>query len=141
MKDAITRLAATNRRILKELAAAEAESVKRIVEMAKEDSSGPYSLPQLAKMGHPYALRAVRLRLPPNIINAQTGVFRDAWQGKPGAFVSGVMTSHVVNESKVAAYLKAGTNKMIARPIDEAVMKKYAPERRRRLNEAMKRAL
>lgn len=89
---------------------------------AKALSSGPFTLAQLRKMGHPYARRAPGA-LDPAVINVQSGRFRQDWQadvprmGDPGDVVRG----RISNQSPVADYLQYGTRYMVARPVGLAV--------------------
>ena len=53
----------------------------------------------------------------PAIINSQTGDFRDRWR-----MYSGFGRVSIVNDSEIGKYLTQGTEKMIARPIDKAII-------------------
>ena len=108
-------------------AQAQAETVKNALKVAGTLSSGPHSTAQLRAAGHPYA------RLHPNpayaaqIINVQTGRFKNAWASTGPVLSMGILISHVVNTSPEAGFLANGTENMIARPIAQAIADAVQP--------------
>lgn len=92
-------------------------TIEQAVQVARERSSGPFSLSQLAKKDFPYAKRHGSPLLPPDMINAQSGEFRDAWTGR----MTGARTGEIRNDAPHADFLQFGTKHMFRRPIKEAV--------------------
>lgn len=90
-------------------------------------SSGPYSLEDLARMDHPYAVRHGSPLLPPEIINRQSGEFASEWKRTPILGSPEEPRMQVRNDSRVADFLKYGTRRMFARPI-EGELEVYAEE-------------
>jgi hypothetical protein len=121
--------------------AAERENLRDALTIAQRLSSGPFAAAALRLMGHPYATRSPRPPVDPSIINVQTGRFRAAWTAT-GPFTSrGGLVSRLVNRSPYAVLLMAGTARMIARPIREAIQRRVRGLRYRRLRDAVTRAL
>lgn len=83
----------------------------------KERSSGPYSLEELRKMGHPYAARHAVPLLPPEIINEQSGVFQSSWVKE----AQGDQASVFNTDPKGEMWLEPGTSKMVPRPVWDGV--------------------
>lgn len=110
-----------------------AEGLKR----AQVLSSGPYKQAALTQMGHPYAVRHGRgvrvvVMLPPEVINIQNGGFLRAWKTKIAKTAGGYVV-HVINESTAAEWLRAGTSKMVARPLDKELSTQMGPVRDKEL--------
>lgn len=115
---------ALQRDVRRELVWAADRALKGALADAKALSSGPFTLSQLRKMGHPYARRnAGTFSFAPAVINVQSGRFRQDWQADvprvsdPGDVVRG----RISNQNPVADYLQYGTRFMVARPIGPAV--------------------
>ena len=110
---------------------AAAETLDEMLKEARIMSSGRYSRKLLRKMGHPYATRHVKNKkwgarvktapgVPygdPAVINAQSGVFRSAWKIDGPVLTASTVRGSLVNDSRVAEYLRDGTDRMIKRPI------------------------
>lgn len=81
-------------------------------------SSGPFSLRQLRRMGHPYARRHGSIQgVNPFVVNAQTGAFRAAWQMRgPFAFAGG-FGAEVRNDDPKADWIGGGTRLMLGRDV------------------------
>lgn len=132
-------------RVKSELRAAEGQVLDQAKRQAQALSSGPYSLKELRKMGHPYAKRAPNPPMMAGVVNVQSGQFRAAWSRKLGQFGNwwfGGMRSTLTNASPEAGYLKSGPrSKMIARPIWNLIGATIRPIRRSKLRAALRRAL
>ena len=102
-------------------------------------SSGGTSLAQLAKEDHPYARRHGFPLRDPEIINAQTGAFRAAWQNPEPVVMGDMVEGFIENHDPVADYLTQplGSPKstMFQRPIDEEVEAATATALEKRINE------
>lgn len=130
--DAITRkIAALEREVI----AAENASADEALKLFTKLSSGGISTKRLRLMGHPYARRAPQ-SLDPSVINAQSGKFRDSWKKTSARMMGRDLSTSVVNTDKTAKYM-LGTNRMIARPIDQAVAAMMRPRRLARLQKAL----
>lgn len=131
-------------------------SSKQGVELAKVYSSGPYSLLQLARLGHPYAKRHVAKAAAMGItrrqlvgsafmdymINKQTGRFLATWRTEPpSSAFNGTMRARVVNDAPEAKYLKYGTRFMIQRPIGAKVAHLLQPIAVDNVRQAVREAL
>lgn len=131
------------RRIVTELAKAEAGTADIGVAIARDMSSGTFSTRQLAAMGSPYARRHGGMGVPhgdPGVINEQTGAFYRRWFPIKDKRFTNVIFNAVVNDSPIAGYLKRGTRTMIDRPIEERVRAFLQPIRVRRIATAIKKA-
>ncbi len=115
-------------RMAKLIEAAERRSADTGVKIAKDFSSGRKSSAQLRREGHPFATRHGSPQDPPEVINTQRGDFKAAWKTL-AKVVKGQSVPVVSNKSRVSDFLKKGTSKMFARPIDEAVGKTLEPIR------------
>lgn len=130
---ALTRKA---KEIERRVRAAEAESAKEALAIARAYSSGSFSTRELAAMGHPYARRAPRPPGNPAVINVQTGEFRAAWR-----VVRAGDVTRLVNDSKLAPLFSRGTTVMIRRPIARAVAQAIRQAREKRLRAAVRAGL
>ena len=118
-------------------------AVKGALEDARAMSSGPFSLAQLRRLGHPYAVRNAGLfSFAPAVVNLQSGEFRRAWQADaPKVSDSGTrVTARLSNQSGVADYLQYGTQFMVPRPIKQAVEAKARERLAKELALAERRA-
>lgn len=104
-------------------------------------SSGPYSAYDLERMGYPYATRHGSPQLPAQIINAQTGRFRQSWYVWGPVFRTGSVVIKLTNLDPVSEFLKYGTERMFARPIDDAIRQRLGKNIARRYTYAIRRAL
>ena len=103
----------------KRLIAAEAVTLQEAKARAILLSSGTLSTAELRKRGHPYARRNPTSPNP-QIINAQTGVFRQAYTTPPPVATASGVTASVVNVAPFSGYMR-GTRLMVARPLPQAV--------------------
>ena len=103
----------------KRLIAAEAVTLQEAKARAILLSSGTLSTAELRKRGHPYARRNPTSPNP-QIINAQTGVFRQAYTTPPPVPSASGVTASVVNVARYSGYMR-GTRLMVARPLPQAV--------------------
>ena len=103
----------------KRLVAAEAVTLQEAKARAILLSSGTLSTAELRKRGHPYARRNPTSPNP-QIINAQTGVFRQAYTTPPPVPSASGITASVVNVARYSGYMR-GTRLMVARPLPQAV--------------------
>lgn len=125
----------------REVAAAEAESGRDLLETARLLSSGPLSAEDLERQDHPYARRHGSARRDPGVINVQSGDFQAAWtQEGPTEAESGLETA-IWNEDPKAVFLDRGTRTMFGRPVADRVLAEVGPRRLGRLQEAIDRAL
>lgn len=91
---------------------------------ARRMSSGPLSLAELRRRDHPYARRhggglwSVMPKRTPAVINVQTGAFRDAWATDRPRADDRTVTGRLSNQDRVADWLRLGTRRMVARPVD-----------------------
>lgn len=116
-------------------------AVDRAIDMALDDtvsdarrlSSGTRSSARLRQMDHPYARRHGTPLLPPEIINVQSGEFLSAWHRRRTS-----EGGQVINDSSVADFLKSGTPRMFARPIDIVLTTKLADHAEHRINSILK---
>lgn len=86
---------------------------------AQKRSSGPFSLRDLAKKDHPYAVRHGAPRLDPSMINTQSGAFRSDWSTSGPSFDGTGIAARLFNDNEVADFLQYGTRTMFRRPIGE----------------------
>lgn len=128
------------RALEKHIETAEEETLQEAYETAIRLSQGRYSLQKLARMGHPYARAHPRPPQDEAIINAQSRRFLMSW-GKSRTVWNGDGTlSMLVNDAPHAKYLY-GTSLMIPRPIVDRIAESVLVSRRRRLAEAVRKAL
>jgi hypothetical protein len=127
------------------------------VDEVRKSMSGRYSLPQLAKMDHPYAKRHVSQVTPPGnkhwTINKQTGSLYDSISKNPISDISmdGVRSSLYFDTSNLEApqrvigpkWLINGTSKMHGRDfVTFALLNRVAQDRMtRRASTVIKRSL
>lgn len=133
-------------------------------DIGRDLSGGPFSLQQLAEMGHPYAVRHAQMAARAGvsrrtyvkavwgtsslaaayIINRQSGEFQRAWKAQGASAFRGGLRSHVVNRDRAAGFL-AGKDRprsrMIRRPIDEQVVKLLRPIMEQNVSDAVGRAV
>lgn len=106
-----------------------------LLETAYRLSSGPFTSKHLRQLGHPYA-PGRRPPLFPSIVNVQSGDFRSGWRIERDREVL-----RVVNDTPEADFLRTGTRRMIARPIEAAIEDETAPRAEARLDAAIERAI
>ena len=124
--------------LLKRLAAAEAVTLQEAKARAILLSSGTLSTAELRKRGHPYARRNPTSPNP-QIINAQTGVFRQAYTTPPPVPSASGVTASVVNVAAYSGYLSAGTRFAIPRPLAAKVQEKMRISRLVRIAKAIQK--
>lgn len=109
-------------------AQAQADRVDELQAALEARSQGPYSLTELAALGHPYAQRHAEAFLDPAVINVQGGLFADSWEvtSRPDGELL------VTNTAPEAAFILAegGTDTMIERPVIEAAREDVAESER-----------
>jgi len=118
------------RAVTPEVNRAVAEVGTAAMKTARELSSGPLSLKELRRMGHPYARR--RPFGPgitsPWLINAQSGTFRASWRLVMRTNAKSVSVSVKNVDPKAKKWLTgAGTRKMVGRPILGEIAKRIHP--------------
>lgn len=118
------------------LAEAEAVTLRQAAAEAVKLSSGTLTTADLRQRGHPYAVRNPT-SANPEVINAQSGVFRQSFVSVPPALSGGTIQASLVNTSKPAGYLANGTRFMIARPLAVAVQAAVQPARLKRVKAAV----
>jgi len=120
------------------------DTVKDAVQTAVKHSQGRYTLAQLAKMGHPYAVRhlfALQGGGAPfggKVINYQSGTFAASWTwSAPVRDSAGFIRAKVWNRAPYASFLESGTVLMWARPINAIVAAEVRPRFERRMRKAL----
>lgn len=116
---------------------AERESVDEALQVARELSSGPYSLAMLRALGHPYARARPNPPQDAAIINVQTGVFRESWEAGVPRRRGTVMRTRLTNTAPHARFLPRGTTRMIERPILTRIGERMRPVRRQIMRAAV----
>ena len=106
---------------------------------AQKRSSGPFSLRELAKRDHPYAVRHGAPRLDSSMINTQSGAFRSDWTADPPSFDDRGVSARLFNDNYVADFLQYGTRTMFRRPIAEWLGVWMANHAEKELNAAARR--
>ena len=102
-----------------ELDAATMRAARQGMTHAKKLSSGPFGARSLAEIDAPYAVRHGAPKLPPEVINARSGVFREHWTATRAPSADGTVL--IKNTDPKAKFLERGTPTMFARPIDVPV--------------------
>jgi hypothetical protein len=126
---------------LKQLAPqAERESCADARRVAIKYASGPIKQAQLTAMGHPYSRRRPRPPLPTFIVNVQSGRFRGSFSVKQQD-VAGETWTNLLNSSPEWAFLRAGTSRMLRRPLDVETAKAITVKRGINLAHAVNRAM
>ena len=121
---------------------AESQSLGYADGLAVKYSSGTETDESLAEADHPYATRHGAPQLDPTIINThKPDGFIAQWRTLAPTFMNGALQSVLLNFSRVADFLQAGTRKMFARPIDVRVATEMEPIRIRNIQSAVDRAL
>lgn len=128
------------RQIPIELRKAEAGNAKTARDIAVKLSSGTITTQKLRRMGHPYAVRDPQTPLRPDIINKQTGVFRDSWKAGQPETHFGALVTRVQNVASYSGFMR-GTRTLIPRPIVEEIEQELQPVRKERIQQAIKAAL
>ena len=134
------RTRARSRLYAEQIVQAQIDNAKLVETKAKQFSQTRYfSLPQLRRMGHPYAKRAPAPPVRPHVINRQSGKFYQSFKRAVIRNADGVYTS-VYNTAPWARYLQAaGTKKMIGRPVMEEALARTKAQRDRNLANARRR--
>lgn len=100
-------------------------------------SLGPYSLKELADMGHPYSKANPQPPDDPAIINLQTGHFLRGWTLGMVQRAPDAIWITVGNYTKEADFLDRGTNTMIRRPLVERLESLLLPRFERFMQSAV----
>lgn len=137
-KDAARDLKRFQQRLVRSIQEAEARTAKSGLEIARKQSSGTTSTAQLRKEDHPYAKRHGSPKRDPSTINVQSGAFRAEWHIQTGRSLEDGPA--IVNYSKVAGFLQAGTPTMFERPVELVVIAKLQTIRPRNLDQAVAKA-
>jgi len=117
--------------------AAEAESARQAVAIARSLSTGGLSREDLRRLGHPYRIGGRGVG-DPALINLQAGSFYLGWRVVgPRKTPHGLQTS-IVNDSPAAKFLLKGTRRMIARPILTRLQAKLKVKRMQLHRQALK---
>jgi hypothetical protein len=90
-------------------------------------------LRKAAEQISPYARRHGTPKLPPWIINRQTGLFYRAWGRGIEKGANGAWVAQAVNNSQRAPFMRTGTQTMFPRPIWTEVIKTIKPVATRRI--------
>lgn len=129
-------LRAVPERIEQDLYAAEVENSEAALRIAREQSDGPISAKELAQMGHPFARRAPQSPPPAEVLNRQSGEAYRGWYVE-GPFLGRTAIYFRINNRVHYRRFWAGTRTTIPRPVAAAIVRRLAPERRRRLIQAL----
>ena len=128
-------------RMRRRITEVEEESARLAQAALTERSSGTLTRRDLARMGHPFAVRAPITPVDPaNINHHPGGGFQDAWEQESAQVSPDAVTVRVVNRDPAGRRM-GGTAKMIKRPIVEAVRQELAADRKRRLAAAAAQVL
>lgn len=114
---------------------AEKRSLSDLETEAHAASHGSLSYRTLARLGHPYARRALRLN--PRIVNIHTGNFDRGWKTVGPKESQGGITSTLWNESKEASFFEEGTLRMVARHPEELAADTIEERRVERLEDVL----
>lgn len=131
------------KRLERNLTAAVLATTKDALQCAVKRSQGPYSLAELAALGHPYAIRHLFATaggggpFGGQVINYQSGLFAAAWTWSAPSRSGGAIRSRVWNRAPYASFLEDGTVLMWARPINHAVAAEVFPRFQERLRRAL----
>ncbi len=141
LSELIRRLDRVEKNLPRRIQEAEMRTVRRAQAEARKLSSGTFSTARLRQMGHPYAKRNPRPPQDEAIVNAQSGVFRDAWQTRGVAVDADGTITALVNDSENAGRLVSGRGAAIARPIDVRIVERVQPQRLAFATEAVRRLI
>ena len=130
---------------------ADKRTTKDGVDIAIQLSSGPNTLAMLRRAGHPYARRAPNPAYDPSQVNDQGGPFARSWRsavlwGRPAIFnvdpiaryleqKGATQTTYFDDGRPILPPVWSGRSKMVPRPIDEAIVTRLGPIRRRNLDQ------
>lgn len=120
------------------------EGAERLKERAEELSSGPATPADLRQAGHPYGRKGGpkqqkgRADFPPEVINIGQGDFVSAWGFRVDLTDADVITGEVFNTDPKAELLEAGTDRMLARPLPEAVLAEMERPLRKHVERSIK---
>ena len=115
---------------------------RMVLDKARELSGYEYfSLPELARMGHPYAVRFPEnsAGIPDYLISMHTGLFWGDWTVVVDK-LGGECSIELTNQAGYSKFLFSGTSRMRRRPINEAAFSMTKDARDARLAEAAKEA-
>lgn len=125
-------------RLENEIDKAETQTAREGLKKAVQQSSGRITTAQLRREDHPYAKRHKKAKRDPGIINSQTGEFKSEWHVEKGRTIENGPA--IVNFSRKAGWLQAGTRTMVARPIEKAVIDHLIKVRPINLDRAIEKA-
>ncbi len=124
----------------KECAVALRENAETLKRKAQQFSQRRFfSLRDLRKMGHPYAVRAPRPPVRAHILNRQNGRLYQAWRVSVVRPNTDRVTATVYNTAPYSRYM-LGTRYMIPRPILDEALARTNDVRARNLKRARDRA-
>lgn len=90
---------------------------------------------------HPYARRAPHPPLPPFLVNVQSGRFRSSWKTRLSKSGKGYRATLYNTAPYSGSFNGEPTRTMIARPILAHVIETIGPQRRKRMQSAVRRAM
>lgn len=146
---AVAKLVKMRKELIRNLRAAEAQSLRDGKRIARKWSSGGVKSIRLAQMGGPYGIYIPRLHAKPRgappspleLINRQSGLFRSSWRTKLGNFSGDKIDSTIVNTAPYAGYLERGTYRMVPRHVLAKVLEELEPIRKKNMFDAVKKTL
>lgn len=105
------------RALARNLTRAANATAKEGVKIGRQDSQGRLKVPQLARLGHPYAnVYTGGVTVDDAIINKQSGGFLAGWTHRPASLSGGVVRAAVANASYPAQFLARRQGTKYARP-------------------------
>lgn len=104
-------------------------------------STGPLTYSMLRKLGYPYARVANLSNVNPDIINVHDGSVAGGWSIDTFGTSAVSLTLVVKNSSPWMVFLLGGTDKMVPRRIDQAIIREVGRSRFERLRRNKTKAL
>lgn len=138
--DAVRQLTILNAKLDRSIRIASMRIVHDAVAKAKRYSSGPVKQKELRKRDHPFARRHPGPLLPPDIINEQTGDFKEDWKGTGPTKSASGFDLQVRNDNPVTEFF-GGTRFMWERPIEDRLRNEIADDAASEVNDAITRLL
>lgn len=116
-KQALKRVQALQREVKRDAQLAVSRTLTKAKAEARRESSGTFSLKELARKDYPYARRHPSPLLDPARINVQSGEFREHWNTSLPQAGDSIVSGRLYNLSRTADFLDGGTRYMVRRPI------------------------
>lgn len=110
----------------------------------EQATAGTLTPSDLRRLDHPYAKRHGQALRDPAITNRKTGELNRSFRRGRVVRVAGGTRGAVTNRARSVAGIKAGgapSSPMVKRPLTLRVLKRIQPERKRRLQAAIKNSL